>query len=80
MSVDRDLSFEELLASFDAAVTALESEDLSLNAALDHYETAVKLAKQCTEILDSAELRIKAIDELLDPSGTPGVSIDDFPE
>ena len=59
-------SFEALLQEFDAIVATLESDDLTLDEAIDRYERAVDLAARCTRLLDAAELRIRRIDEALD--------------
>jgi exodeoxyribonuclease VII small subunit len=58
--------FEELLRQFDEAVSSLESDSLSLEAALGKYESAVSLADKCARILRSAELRISEIDRTLE--------------
>ncbi len=59
-------TFETLLREFDEAVTSLECDNLSLESALSQYETAVKLAEQCAQILRTAELRITEIEQSLE--------------
>lgn len=71
-------SFEALLGQFDAIVATLEADDLSLEEAIQRYERAVELAALCTQMLDTAELRIRRIDEVLttlDAHGEP-----DYPD
>lgn len=65
-------NFEATLRLFDDAVTALESDTLTLEDAVAQYAAAVKLASQCAEILNKAELRIQEIDQDIDAleSGT----------
>ena len=58
--------FEDLLRQFDEAVTSLESDGLSLEAALSKYESAVQLAEECARMLKSAELRIVEIGRALE--------------
>lgn len=60
-----DQSFEALLGQFDAIVATLEADDLTLEEAIQRYERAVELAALCTQMLDSAELRIRRIDEVM---------------
>ncbi|HLT18269.1 MAG TPA: exodeoxyribonuclease VII small subunit [Thermomicrobiales bacterium] len=61
-----DESFETLLRQFDELVSALESDDLALDEAIEKYELAAQLARRCTDILENAELRVRQIDEALD--------------
>ena len=55
-------SFEELLVQLQETVVRLESDELTLEEAIAAYERSVKIANQCTPMLDSAELRITTID------------------
>ncbi|MEZ4523897.1 MAG: exodeoxyribonuclease VII small subunit [Thermomicrobiales bacterium] len=63
---DDSQNFEDLLRQFDDAVNSLESDELSLEAALSRYEAAVQLADRCTRILQDAELRVREIDKSLE--------------
>ena len=75
-----NLSYEEALKLFEETVAQLEAGGLSLAEATDRYETGVKLAKHCNDILPSAELKITRIraeygqqmtfqsDSLIDPT------------
>jgi exodeoxyribonuclease VII small subunit len=58
------LPFEELLRHLDEAVERLDSDELTLEAALDTYQEAVLVASVCSELLEKAELRVRQIDEL----------------
>ena len=55
------LSFEEALGRLDETVRALEAGDLSLAEATRMYENGMTLARICSEMLASAELRITRI-------------------
>ena len=68
--LDQDQSFEALLRQFDEVVTALETDDLSLDEAIDRYERAALLARKCATILEEAELRVRQIDEQLTSNGS----------
>lgn len=68
---NRHESFEELLLQFDEIVTSLETDDLSLEEAIERYELAARLAQRCTTILEKAELKVRQIDEALDSKDEP---------
>lgn len=55
------LSFEELYSKLEATVNTLEGGNLTLDQALALYEQGMELAKQCSAMLDSAELRIQEL-------------------
>ena len=59
-------SFEQSLENLEHLVQQLESGELPLAEALGAYEQGVKLAKQCQQMLDKAELKIQK----LQPSAT----------
>jgi len=54
-------SFEQLLAKLDEAVRKLEAGGLSLEQSTDLYEQGLKLARDCTEKISAAELKITKI-------------------
>ena len=54
-------SFEEAIAELDGLVRRLESGELSLSESLDAYAEAVRLSRTCTEMLESAEQRIRIL-------------------
>ena len=55
------LTFEQGMARLDDAVKALEAGGLSLSDATRLFEEGMKLARVCSEMLASAELRITRI-------------------
>ena len=55
------LSFEEAMGRLDETVQALEAGGLSLAEATRLFEEGMKLARVCSEMLASAELRISRI-------------------
>lgn len=61
MSTKTTPSFEQSLENLEQLVQQLESGELPLAEALSAYEQGVKLAKQCQQMLDKAELRIKKL-------------------
>ncbi|MBN1963328.1 MAG: exodeoxyribonuclease VII small subunit [Anaerolineae bacterium] len=60
MDMDK-LTFEQAYAQLVEIVERLESADLTLEEAVTLFEQGQKLAQQCGEMLDSAELRIQQI-------------------
>lgn len=61
-----NLTFEQALRALQEIVSELEQGDGSLEESLERYETGIKLARYCNDLLDKAELRVR---ELL-PDGT----------
>jgi exodeoxyribonuclease VII small subunit len=59
--------FDDVLGSLKQIVDKLESGQLSLEAALAAFEEGVRLARQGTQILDSAERRVEILTR-----GAPG--------
>ncbi len=57
----QDSSFEELYRELEETIEKLEAGNVSLDAALALYERGMALAKQCTTLLDRAELRIQEL-------------------
>jgi exodeoxyribonuclease VII small subunit len=62
--------YEALYARLQEVVTRLESGSLPLAELLDLYEQGVNLAAECQRLLDTAELRVRQIQEA-------GVAADD---
>ena len=56
-----DLSFEQAMSRLDETVRALEAGGLALADATRLFEDGMKLARLCSEMLASAELRITRI-------------------
>jgi exodeoxyribonuclease VII small subunit len=58
---DQPESFEKLFAELEETIAKLEAGDLSLDESLALYQRGMELAKQCGDLLDQAELRIKVL-------------------
>ena len=63
MEDGKELDFEAALAQLEALVGRLEGGDLSLDDSLRTFEEGVLLVRQCSERLQSAELRIQKLEE-----------------
>jgi exodeoxyribonuclease VII small subunit len=63
-----DLSFEQAFEELQGIVSALESEESSLEEALALYERGQGLVRFCTGLLDKAELKVQQLSgkELVD--------------
>ena len=55
------MTFEQAIARLDETVEALEAGDVPLAEATRLYEQGMKLARVCSEMLATAELRITQI-------------------
>jgi len=56
-----DGSLESHLSGLEKIVSELENGELSLEESLKKFEEGVKLTKNCQQIIDDAEKRIKII-------------------
>jgi len=70
----RTQNFEETFKALQAVVEKLESEEISLEDALKTYEDGIQLIRQCTDILERAQLRIEQVSR--DDSGE--IHLDDI--
>lgn len=55
------LTYEEAFTELDGIVAALEEEQNPLNEALSLFERGQALLQRCSELLDSAELKVRAL-------------------
>jgi exodeoxyribonuclease VII small subunit len=55
--------FEKALAELEEIVATLEKGDLSLDAALKHFERGIALTRQCQASLKQAELKVEQLVE-----------------
>jgi len=54
----KEKSFEVLMGELEILVAKLEGEELNLDDAIEHNESALKLIKLCRKRLDSAKQKI----------------------
>jgi exodeoxyribonuclease VII small subunit len=55
-------SFESAIAQLEEIVAAMESRELPLEEALDHYQNGIGLLRYCQDTLSRAESRIEALE------------------
>ncbi len=56
-----ELSYEQALADLEAIVASLEANKLPLEESMALFERGQARTRQCVELLDMAELRIKQL-------------------
>lgn len=61
--VEEPVSFEDAFTRLESVVRRLESGQMSLDQSTELFEEGMKLAKSCTEMLNSAELKIKRLQQ-----------------
>lgn len=55
---NKELPFEEAMKQLELIATKLEKGDLNLDESVATFEEGMKLSKQCSDLLESAEKRI----------------------
>lgn len=55
-------SFENAIARLEEIVAAMESRDLPLEDALDHYQQGIGLLRYCQDTLNRAEARLETLE------------------
>ncbi len=58
-----DMSFESAIEKLELEVKKLEEGNLSLDEALESYETAIGLVKICNDKLESADRKVRILVE-----------------
>ncbi len=58
-----ELPFETAFERLESVVARLEGGDLPLESSIDLYEEGAALAARCGDLLEVAELRVRAVDE-----------------
>jgi exodeoxyribonuclease VII small subunit len=60
---EEELSFEQALSNLEEIIRQMESGEAPLESLVNHYQTGVKMLKLCRERIDSAEMKIKEVNE-----------------
>ena len=60
---EKELSFEQALSNLEEIIRQMESGEAPLESLVTHYQTGVKMLKICRERIDSAEMKIKEVNE-----------------
>jgi exodeoxyribonuclease VII small subunit len=64
MTVEDTETFERVYAELEETVRRLDAGGQTLDEAIALYETGMRLARRCQELLDAAELRIINLQQL----------------
>ena len=57
----QSMDFETAFSALQENVGLLESEDLPLEKALNHFERGQALANRCVQLLEEAELKVRTL-------------------
>ena len=58
---NKELSFEDKIRELEGIVKELESGEVNLDAAIEKYTNAMKLAKECSDKLNAATVQVNKI-------------------
>lgn len=58
MSKDKEVNFEENMKKLEEIANELEKGDLDLNESINKFEEGMKISKECSQILETAEKKI----------------------
>lgn len=61
MTKPKSFKFESALDELDQLVTQMEQGDISLEDALKHFESGIKLTQQCQQALQEAEQKVSIL-------------------
>jgi len=66
--IEKKFSFEEKIAELEKIVRVMETGDAPLAQMLENFENGIKIARECTKVLDEAEAKITVLTKK--PDGT----------
>ena len=61
--MNKELKFEEALSRLGEVVRVLENGEASLDESIKLFEEGIKLSKQCTNLLESAEQKVRFLQQ-----------------
>ncbi len=70
-----EVKFEESMKNLKEVVLKLESEDVSLDEAIELYKKGIELSKECKDKLDCAKELVKSV---IDENGNKGELSEDY--
>lgn len=62
----KNIKFEEAITELENITQSLERGDIPLDKALSKYEEAVALIRQCNDMLENAEEKVRMLTEGVD--------------
>lgn len=69
MTTENIETFETVYRELEETVRLLDAGGQTLDEAIGLYETGMRLARRCQELLDAAELRIVNLQQLFSADG-----------
>ena len=61
--MNKEMKFEEALSLLSEVVRILENGEASLDESITLFEEGIKLSKQCTNLLESAEQKVRFLQQ-----------------
>ena len=61
--MNKEMKFEEALSRLIEVVRILENGEASLDESITLFEEGIKLSKQCTSLLESAEQKVRFLQQ-----------------
>lgn len=61
--MEKKLNFEEAIKQLAEIVKSLESGEVPLDESIALYEKGMKLSKQCAELLENAEQKVRFLQQ-----------------
>ena len=61
--MNKEMKFEEALSRLSEVVRILENGEASLDESITLFEEGIKLSKQCTNLLESAEQKVRFLQQ-----------------
>lgn len=61
--MEKKMNFEEAIKQLAEIVKSLESGEVPLDESIALYEKGMKLSKQCTELLEKAEQKVRFLQQ-----------------
>lgn len=61
--MNKEIKFEEALSRLSEVVRILENGEASLDESITLFEEGIKLSKQCTSLLESAEQKVRFLQQ-----------------
>lgn len=77
---DVEASFETVYQQLEETVSRLEAGGLTLEESIQLYETGMRLARRCKQMLDAAELRVTELQQEFGTDGLDGEPDDETDE
>ncbi len=72
-----EFKFEKAMKELELIVSQMEDGNADLDEMMKNYQTGMSLIKSCRESIDTAELKLTEISELMDKSSNGGEKVNE---